>query len=226
MCLSSKGEQNHPNIFTCANRMYSRCKMHPPSPSSSSLTSSSSFFPSSSFPLSLNDLERNFCLDPRKESVSSPLFFSLSIKISQTRVVGCWNSIRCVKFQRDYFSSAESGKSREAHGSEARQEVASFRSTRPARVPRRHSVSSSRCVRIFRRCRTRVKRCLRFRSIVTRRRRQVSRGKATPSQFPRPFQLFPLPRSFSFPPPSVPIPRGQNTRGFRTVSAETRSRPD
>lgn len=39
MCLSSKGEQNHPNIFTCANRMYSQCKMHPPpspSPSPSS----------------------------------------------------------------------------------------------------------------------------------------------------------------------------------------------
>lgn len=30
MCSSSKGEQNHPNIFTCANRMYSQCKMHPP----------------------------------------------------------------------------------------------------------------------------------------------------------------------------------------------------
>ena len=49
MCLSSKGEQNHPNIFTCANRMYSRCKMHPPpSPFPSSSLPSSSPSPSSS----------------------------------------------------------------------------------------------------------------------------------------------------------------------------------
>lgn len=44
MCSSSKGEQNHPNIFTCANRMYSRCKMHPPSFPSPS-PSSPSFSP-------------------------------------------------------------------------------------------------------------------------------------------------------------------------------------